>query len=195
MKRLRWARGFTIIEVLIVLAIAGLILLVVFLAVPALQRNARNTQRKHDAALISAAINGYKTDNSSNAIVLPDEVWTDAASAQKVDIGSSSTLYTEADLGFYNSDQSPDTTPGPKAGDIVINPSSSVGSFTAPNVKPVGFSGVSFNNITENSVAIISGEECADQSGTTGNPVNNSVAVFYVLETGSGNGSLQCLNA
>ena len=39
------AEGFTIIEVLIVLAIAGLILLVVFLAVPALQRNARNTQR------------------------------------------------------------------------------------------------------------------------------------------------------
>jgi prepilin-type N-terminal cleavage/methylation domain-containing protein len=34
--------GFTIIEVLIVLAIAALILLIVFLAVPALQRNARN---------------------------------------------------------------------------------------------------------------------------------------------------------
>ncbi|MDQ3065292.1 MAG: prepilin-type N-terminal cleavage/methylation domain-containing protein, partial [bacterium] len=32
-------KGFTIIEVLIVLAIAGLIMLIVFLAVPALQRN------------------------------------------------------------------------------------------------------------------------------------------------------------
>jgi prepilin-type N-terminal cleavage/methylation domain-containing protein len=32
-------QGFTIIEVLIVLAIAALILLIVFLAVPALQRN------------------------------------------------------------------------------------------------------------------------------------------------------------
>ncbi|HPW47952.1 MAG TPA: prepilin-type N-terminal cleavage/methylation domain-containing protein, partial [Candidatus Saccharibacteria bacterium] len=32
-------KGFTIIEVLIVLAIAALILLIVFLAVPALQRN------------------------------------------------------------------------------------------------------------------------------------------------------------
>jgi prepilin-type N-terminal cleavage/methylation domain-containing protein len=31
-------KGFTIIEVMIVLAIAGLIMLVVFLAVPALQR-------------------------------------------------------------------------------------------------------------------------------------------------------------
>lgn len=48
--------GFTIIEVLIVLAIAGLILLIVFLAVPALQRNSRNTQYRSEAArLLSSA--------------------------------------------------------------------------------------------------------------------------------------------
>ena len=46
--------GFTIIEVLIVLAIAGLILLVVFLAVPALQRNSRNTSRNNDGARLAA---------------------------------------------------------------------------------------------------------------------------------------------
>jgi prepilin-type N-terminal cleavage/methylation domain-containing protein len=39
----RYRTGFTIIEVMIVLAIAGLILLIVFLAVPALEREARNT--------------------------------------------------------------------------------------------------------------------------------------------------------
>ncbi len=48
--------GFTIIEVLIVLAIAGLILLIVFLAVPALQRNSRNTARNNEAARVSAAV-------------------------------------------------------------------------------------------------------------------------------------------
>lgn len=48
--------GFTIIEVLIVLAIAGLIMLIVFLAVPALQRNSRNTQRTNDASRISSAV-------------------------------------------------------------------------------------------------------------------------------------------
>jgi prepilin-type N-terminal cleavage/methylation domain-containing protein len=42
--------GFTIIEVLIVLAIAGLIMLIVFLAVPALQRNNRNTSRSNDVS-------------------------------------------------------------------------------------------------------------------------------------------------
>lgn len=48
-------KGFTIIEVLIVLAIAGLILLIVFLAVPALQRNSRNTQRKNDVSRVLGA--------------------------------------------------------------------------------------------------------------------------------------------
>ena len=55
--------GFTIIEVMIVLAIAGLILLIVLLAVPALQRNSRNTQIKNDAANIVGAISTFVTDN------------------------------------------------------------------------------------------------------------------------------------
>lgn len=49
-------KGFTIIEVLIVLAIAGLIMLVVFLAVPALRRSAANSGRDNDAAKISSAV-------------------------------------------------------------------------------------------------------------------------------------------
>ncbi len=49
--------GFTIIEVMIVLAIAAVIMLIVFLAVPALQRNSRNTQRADDAARIASAVN------------------------------------------------------------------------------------------------------------------------------------------
>jgi prepilin-type N-terminal cleavage/methylation domain-containing protein len=56
--------GFTIIEVMIVLAIAGLIMLIVFLAVPALQRNSRNTQYKNDAASYGAAANEWSTNNN-----------------------------------------------------------------------------------------------------------------------------------
>jgi len=60
--------GFTIIEVMIVLAIAGLILLIVFLAVPALQRNSRNTQRNSDAASVLGVVNEYINNNNG---VLP----------------------------------------------------------------------------------------------------------------------------
>lgn len=62
-KHLKRNDGFTIIEVLIVLAIAGLIMLIVFLAVPALQRNARNTSRKSDAASLGSAFAEYVNNN------------------------------------------------------------------------------------------------------------------------------------
>ncbi len=63
LKKTKLSQGFTIIEVLIVLAIAGLILLVVFLAVPALQRNARNTQRGSDVSSLVGAFNEYVNNN------------------------------------------------------------------------------------------------------------------------------------
>ena len=67
MKKLQTNQsGFTIIEVLIVLAIAGLIMLIVFLAVPALQRNSRNTQRRNDAAGLLGAVNEWATNNNGN---------------------------------------------------------------------------------------------------------------------------------
>lgn len=56
--------GFTIIEVLIVLAIAGLILLIVFLAVPALQRGQRNTARKNDIARVGGAATEFVSNNN-----------------------------------------------------------------------------------------------------------------------------------
>lgn len=57
-------KGFTIIEVMIVLAIAGLIMLIVFLAVPALQRNSRNTQYKNDAQAVAAGISEFMGVNN-----------------------------------------------------------------------------------------------------------------------------------
>jgi len=60
------AKGFTIIEVMIVLAIAGLIILIVFLAVPALQRNSRNTQRKSDIGRIASAAQTVINNQNGN---------------------------------------------------------------------------------------------------------------------------------
>ena len=54
-------QGFTIIEVLIVLAIAGVIMLVVFLAVPALQRNSRNTSKRSDVSKALGAAGEYSS--------------------------------------------------------------------------------------------------------------------------------------
>jgi prepilin-type N-terminal cleavage/methylation domain-containing protein len=60
-------QGFTIIEVLIVLAIAALILLIVFLAVPALQRSSRNNSTRQEAADVLAAVNDYVANNNGSS--------------------------------------------------------------------------------------------------------------------------------
>ncbi len=77
-KELKKASGFTIIEVMIVMAVAGLIMAIVFLAVPALQRNNRNTQRSADASRVLAAVseclaskNGQITSCDSNGDLDP----------------------------------------------------------------------------------------------------------------------------
>jgi prepilin-type N-terminal cleavage/methylation domain-containing protein len=57
-------QGFTIIEVLIVLAIAGLIILIVFLAVPTLQRNSRNTQVRNDASRVGGIVQELVNNNN-----------------------------------------------------------------------------------------------------------------------------------
>ena len=66
MKKHNLYRGFTIIEVVLVLAIAGLIFLMVFLALPALQRSQRDAQRKRDVAVIRAAVENYRSNNKGN---------------------------------------------------------------------------------------------------------------------------------
>jgi prepilin-type N-terminal cleavage/methylation domain-containing protein len=69
LKKGKLQKGFTIIEVMIVLAIAGLILVVVLIAIPQLQRNQRNEQRKSVAARIVTEINNYSGNNNGTVPV------------------------------------------------------------------------------------------------------------------------------
>ena len=66
------SEGFTIIEVLIVLAIAGLIMLIVFLAVPALQRNSRNNARRNDVARVGGEVNEFIANRNGTMPVEAD---------------------------------------------------------------------------------------------------------------------------
>lgn len=63
MKKHKLYEGFTIIEVVLVLAIAGLIFLMIFIALPELQRSQRNEQRKRDMGEIAGAIQNYRSAN------------------------------------------------------------------------------------------------------------------------------------
>ena len=91
------ASGFTIIEVMIVLAIAGLIMLIVFLAVPALQRNAHNTSIKNDVASVLAAMNEYTNNNNG----VPPAALS-AGTVTTVVVGAAGTNTATANVGYID---------------------------------------------------------------------------------------------
>lgn len=176
------AQGFTIIEVMIVLAIAGLILLIVFLAVPALQRSARNTQRKNDAAAVAAAVGNFISDNGGS---LPVGVANDS-SANTIDVcaggGASQAGATActgnvetAKLGYY------------AQSGVWLNKG---GAATVTAVAP---GSESTTAVSTNSVLIDIGYSCNSSNTGVGTANSRSAAILYATETGSGNGDLQCV--
>jgi type II secretory pathway pseudopilin PulG len=74
---------------MIVLAIAGLIMAIVFLAIPALQRNNRNTQRKNDITRLAGQINDYISNNNGKlptSLVFSGTVPTPTATVRPLDL-------------------------------------------------------------------------------------------------------------
>ncbi len=109
-------KGFTIIEVVLVLAIAGLIFLMVFIALPALQRTQRNTQREDDMARVISAINDYQTNNngktpfnnlSKGSLGLFVKRYIDSACTEPSSTASGKTAFTSCGQQFSDPDGSP----------------------------------------------------------------------------------------
>lgn len=102
LSKLKNQKGFTIIEVMIVLAVASLIMLIVFLAIPALQRSGQNTQRTSDATKIAGGINeclsnrnNITTSCDTNAEIGLNAAGTaNSGTSGTLDIGSVSRLKT-----------------------------------------------------------------------------------------------------
>ena len=59
---LKKEKGFTLIEIVLVLAIAGLLLVIVFLAVSGAQKSRRDSQRKNDLSRIAAQLESYASN-------------------------------------------------------------------------------------------------------------------------------------
>ena len=58
--------GFTIVETLIVLAIAALIITIILIAVPDLQRSGRNSNMLHDAQNVASAVQSFESNNQGS---------------------------------------------------------------------------------------------------------------------------------
>jgi prepilin-type N-terminal cleavage/methylation domain-containing protein len=198
--------GFTIIEVLIVLAIAALILLIVFLAVPALQRNARNTQRKSDVANLASAVTNFEGNNSG---AIPTASGYDAnepqsqmvfckGAAQPLNGGVTATqINTFAGATLYgcltsnrNFDSSKMGYYKPENKKVFIDSSNAAVTIVDP-----GLNSESISNISTNSIIMEIGYQCNSSNNGIGTSNNRSVALLYVTEASSGFGNLQCIQA
>lgn len=165
--------GFTIIEVLIVLAIAGLILLIVFLAVPALQRNARNTDRKSDASAVGAAVSEYE-DNNSGA--LPG-------------------LITSAGNGTYYICAAGDTNPCTSATNTDSSAQFKMGYYTKVANAAGGFDvEAAGTNPAGDELYLETGATCAGNKATAAGASADSSVVVFGIESGSGY-STQCIQS
>ena len=163
--------GFTIIEVMIVLAIAGLILLIVFLAVPALQRNSRNTQRKNDVAAILAAASEFLNNNNG---LLPNgaTAWTNTGGLVTIQSGAVGTSSTQAHVGYYN------IGTGTANGDV---DHVAAGTTTAAGT---------LNSNTKDYVIVSTGTEC---TGTASTPASTrSFTAVYEIENGANTYAQEC---
>ncbi len=151
--------GFTIIEVVLVLAIAGLIFLIVFLALPQLQRSRRDTQRKNDVGRMLSSLESYAGNNSG--------VYPAAAASGANSFTSFATTYL--------SDNYLDPTSGLGYG---VNPPST-GTTPTTSTFGVGSAGTTPGNFRYATNGVCSGEAIATGSGS------RDIAIVMRLETGS----------
>jgi prepilin-type N-terminal cleavage/methylation domain-containing protein len=175
-------KGFTIIEVMIVLAIVGLIMLIVFLAVPALQRNSRNTQRKNDASSVAGALSTYISNSNGllpNATGIKNSVAGEVTFCDVAACGAATKVQETAKLGYFDTAQEfMGTTPA--AGTT----------YTATTTVQTSYSAT---NVDKDSVMINLKGTC---DTTTLGKVNynaRSAAIIYVTEAANGAGTVQCL--
>lgn len=171
--------GFTIVETLIVLAIAALIITIVLIAVPNLQRSARNTNMLHDAQDIASAIQTFESNNQGS---LP--------SVSSISNSSGTITLSLATTGG-STNTGAESTAKVQSGDIVTgtNFSSSAINYSAAVING------STTQVGPGTIVVMSGALC----GTTGSsqtPTQNSraVAIFYPIESG-GSGSVGCVQA
>lgn len=111
--------GFTVIETLIVLAIAGLILLIVLLAIPALQRTSRNNQRKQDVQVVLEAVSHYALNNSGNFLDCGHDSSPSCYGAGNLLSASKLTFYTDNGQVQVRSLAANETAPTPSDVNVI----------------------------------------------------------------------------
>ncbi|MFZ2125927.1 MAG: type II secretion system protein [Candidatus Microsaccharimonas sp.] len=165
-------KGFTIIEVVLVLAIAGLIFLMVFIALPALQRSQRDSARKSEVGTVVSAIQSYMSNNRNT-------IPTEAQITQYV-TGSTSATTLESGTTITRRSTAYTANVDPLTADLL-------GNATTGN-----------NTLYQDQIKVWFGYKCGTSS-STGLPIlvkgtTKQASVVVALESGPSSGSIYCQN-
>jgi len=169
--------GFTIVETLIVLAIAALIITIILIAVPDLQRSGRNSNILHDAQNVATAVQRYESNNQGSIPGVPTSA---IQQGPQVTVGASGTATDTATIQgatFVNQ--------------VNVVPASIVWTASPPT------SGV---KIGVGYIVVVLGADCNGTNGPgpatgatlTPNTDARAVAIYYPIET-SGGGNVGCV--
>lgn len=168
-------KGFTIIEVVLVLAIAGLIFLMVFIALPALQRSQRNTQREDDISRFLTAANDYQTNNNGKTPFQGSDNAGTTVNSNFVKryIDNTCTIDDSATSSAHVKD----------CGSQFTDPDG-----TQYDMSAEGAGGKTFENVdwpNDHKVMVQSNASCGDEGVAVEGSGIRQYAMFYVLEGGS----------
>ena len=158
-------KGFTIIEVVLVLAIAGLIFLMVFIALPALQRSQRDTQRRDDMSRFMSSIQNYQSNNNG-----------------KVPTTNAEMLIFLRKYLSMDPARVQGTVPAPNAADEFVDPD---GNSYGVVITSPGAAGTPLNalNNMDHIVHYYTGVKCGGGEGQlVANAGNRNYAILYKLE-------------
>ena len=168
---MRLKKGFTIVEVSLVVAIGGLILVGALIAVPHLLRLTRDSQRKTDMETLVSAIKKYQTNNNRGALPA-----------------------TKADWDSFKSDFLPGDFSDPSGRKYAINMYTCDG-VTDPGTVCDVYSGGKLKNKFSNAyltrfkdfpnnyiMPVIVGAKCGDDNKPVKSSSDRKFAVIYVLE-------------
>jgi len=203
MKRLfRDSRGFTITEMMIVLAMAGLILLIIFEAIPALERSSRNNQRRQDVQTMLAAVSHYELNDSGN---FPQPCGSGTLSAADDHGGAVTVNFTERDVttggvAYCNLDLHDTTYPNDNflkdvANKLIYYEKEGIGLYAQTTTADATNQRRNIvNGITDpDKIVILNYEKCGSKGTATINGAGyGDIVALYAIETGHSGHQSQC---
>ncbi len=181
--------GFTLIEVILVLAIAGLIFALTFTALPALWASERDSERRDDVLKLAQQLQNFQTNNNRGALptlTTGEQSIVNAGQSVKIagdSIVPSSALSDTSWSGFYRGYFGEDYSDpdGPRYNWLIMSCNKKTPDTPCPNNDLNKLANSSFPN--EYNVYIVIGATCSGETAVA-SANNRKVAILYRLEGG-----------